>query len=133
MIELIVRLTDEQIERLADSIGERLCEAQQVRLVDAATLAQELGVSRDFVYAHACDLGGERIGAGPRGRLRFDRDRALSAWAGRPTKTAPHPGRRSRSTCDSVARRRRSNHQVGLLPVRPGVPPGRVRDRPSAL
>jgi hypothetical protein len=40
-------------------------------LVDAATLARELGVERDWVYDHAAQLGSIRLG-GPRGRLRFD-------------------------------------------------------------
>jgi hypothetical protein len=41
-------------------------------LVDAARLAERLGVSRDFVYAHADELGARRLGSGPRARLRFD-------------------------------------------------------------
>ncbi len=40
-------------------------------LVDAATLARRLGVSRDYVYAHRKELGGEPLGNGPRPRLRF--------------------------------------------------------------
>jgi hypothetical protein len=43
------------------------------RLVDAATLARELGVERDWVYVNAERLGAIRLG-GPRGRLRFDRE-----------------------------------------------------------
>lgn len=42
------------------------------RYVDAATLAEELSVERDWVYSHAEELGGFRLG-GPKGRLRFDR------------------------------------------------------------
>jgi hypothetical protein len=49
------------------------------RLVDAAVVADALGISRDCVYAHAAELGGKRIGEGPRGRLRFDLDQALAA------------------------------------------------------
>jgi hypothetical protein len=45
----------------------------QARLVDAATLARELGVERDWVYANAERLGAIRLG-GPKGRLRFDRE-----------------------------------------------------------
>jgi len=41
-------------------------------LVDAATLADHLGISRDTVYRHADELGVIRIG----GRLRFDLERA---------------------------------------------------------
>jgi hypothetical protein len=47
--------------------------APSPRFVDAATLAKELSVERDWVYAHAEDLGAVRLG-GPRGRLRFDRE-----------------------------------------------------------
>jgi hypothetical protein len=49
-------------------------------LVDAATVAAALGVSRHCVYAHADELGGQRIGDGPRGRLRFDLVTALEGW-----------------------------------------------------
>jgi hypothetical protein len=45
--------------------------APSVRLVDAATVAQMFGVERDWVYAHAAELGAIRLG-GERGRLRFD-------------------------------------------------------------
>lgn len=41
-------------------------------LVDAATLATELGVSRDWVYEHSDELGVLRLGNGPKARLRFD-------------------------------------------------------------
>jgi len=40
-------------------------------LVDAASVAEHLGVSRDYVYEHADDLGARRLGSGPRARLRF--------------------------------------------------------------
>lgn len=51
------------------------------RLVDAATLAGELGVERDWVYAHAEQLGAIRLG-GPQGRLRFDREAVREQLAG---------------------------------------------------
>jgi hypothetical protein len=53
--------------------------------VDAATLAAHLGVTRAFVYEHAQQLGGVRLGNGPRPRLRFDLSRALEAWNARST------------------------------------------------
>jgi hypothetical protein len=69
-----VWLADEQLVHLADLIAERLAKAAgaQQSLVDAATLAQQLGVSRATIYEHARELGAVRIGAGGRGRLRFD-------------------------------------------------------------
>lgn len=80
------REIDEIAVRVADVLLDRLGPAQRptggaaaydrahapaARLVDAATLARMLGVERDWVYAHAGQLGAVRLG-GPRGRLRFD-------------------------------------------------------------
>ncbi len=79
-------LDDETIERIARRVAELLsaeregradAPARPVRLVDAATLAARLGVRREWVYRHARQLGAVRLG-GPRGRLRFDLDLALS-------------------------------------------------------
>ena len=50
-------------------------------LVDAAQLAAELGVSRDWVYEHAGELGALRLGNGPKARLRFDPVAARAALA----------------------------------------------------
>jgi hypothetical protein len=109
---------------LADAIAERVSELLRIepthrQLVDAVTVAAALGVSRDCVYAHAAELGGERIGNGPRGRLRFDLDRALAAWTSRchskeshtsePSTPARLPGGRPRQRMGSSA---------GLLPIK---------------
>lgn len=88
----------------------------------AVQVAERLGVSRDYVYDHAGQLGGQRIGDGPRPRLRFDAA-AVATWqaaqvscgegrrppAGEPPAQAPHRRRR---------RRARSGTDVDLLPVR---------------
>lgn len=50
-------------------------------LVDAATLAAEWNVSRDWVYEHADELGALRLGNGPKARLRFDPIAARAALA----------------------------------------------------
>jgi hypothetical protein len=42
-------------------------------------VSQWWGVTRNWVYAHAEDLGALRIGAGRRPRLRFDPDRVRRA------------------------------------------------------
>jgi hypothetical protein len=70
------RISPVQIEQIARRVVALLDEAGRLgdgpRYVDAATLAAELAVERDWVYAHAEELGALRLG-GPRGRLRFDR------------------------------------------------------------
>ena len=47
--------------------------------VDARELAEELGVSIDYVYAHATELGAMRLGSGPTAAIRFDLDPARQA------------------------------------------------------
>lgn len=83
-------------------------------LVDAATLAERLGVSRGFVYEHAHELGVIRLGSGPRARLRFDVERATACLAGRKSEVA-EPASQQGSR-----RRRRSGSgtNVQLLPIR---------------
>jgi hypothetical protein len=75
------------IEAIAEATAARLSEivgsgAMTFGLVDARQLAHELGVSLDFVYSHAGELGGMRLGSGPRARIRFDLDRARRSLEG---------------------------------------------------
>lgn len=65
-------------------------------LVDAAVVARELGVERDWVYSHAKELGAIRLG-GPRGRLRFDLDRILEGDNSTASKRRASPVRRRAS------------------------------------
>ena len=101
------RVEPELVEAIARRVVELLrsesSQEDSVRLVDAATLARELGVERDWVYAHAKRLGGIRLG-GPQGRLRFDRELVREQLAEdgspqrQPRKRAPlRGGKRSRS------------------------------------
>lgn len=78
------------VEELADAVAERVLErliahgiAPRQRIVDAQGLGQLLGVSRDWVYAHATDLGVMRLPAkrGARTQLRFDVDAVLRGLA----------------------------------------------------
>lgn len=87
------------IEAIAEATAARLSgivgfSAMTFGLVDARQLAHELGVSLDFVYSHARELGGMRLGTGPRARIRFDLDRARRSLEGKSGDTI---GRRSRS------------------------------------
>jgi hypothetical protein len=49
------------------------------RLVDAATLAAQLGVTRSWIYEHRDELGVVRLGTGTKPRLRFDVETARQA------------------------------------------------------
>jgi hypothetical protein len=107
------------VEAVAERVVERLrtaeCASHSPRLVDARAVAEAIGISRDTVYAYAEQLGGHRLGNGPRGRLRFDLDRALAAWGTRTRTEAPvsSPARAS----ERRVRRRRVTAE-GLLPIR---------------
>jgi len=61
------------------------------RMVDAATLAGELGVERSWVYAHRQELGGVQLGTGSKPRLRFDLDTARELLARSTSKEAQAP------------------------------------------
>jgi len=109
-------LADAIAERVADLLHDR---SPRPRLVDAATVADALGVSRDCVYAHAAELGGERIGSGPRGRLRFDLYRALAAWTACSTSKESHRQKAPVPAGSSGGRRcQRMGSDTGLLPIR---------------
>lgn len=66
-------LDRDDIERLARRVAELVAATPPpaARYVDAAEVARVLGVERDWVYAHAQELGAVRLGGG-QGRLRFD-------------------------------------------------------------
>lgn len=85
-----------ELAALRVEIAELRTEREQTasrQLVDAATLARELGVKRRWVYAHSDRLGAEPLtepGDGRKPRLRFDVDKARLAFARDPDEeTAP--------------------------------------------
>jgi hypothetical protein len=63
-------LDSDDIEAIARRVAELVGNARG--LVDAHSVAAELHVERDWVYAHARELGAVRLGGGPKARLRFD-------------------------------------------------------------
>lgn len=74
-----VRLAPESIEALAVRLAELLGPPAERddfddsrRMLTAAQVSRLWGVSRRWVYEHARDLGAQRLGDGPRPRLRFD-------------------------------------------------------------
>jgi hypothetical protein len=112
-----VRLDAAQLSELARLIAAELRKAP-AELVDAATLAGLLGVSRDYVYENSAELGAVKLGAGSRPRLRFDVETARAAHERsieRPRKAAP---------------RRRRQRAVSSLPNLNG-PASRKRPGPG--
>lgn len=76
----VVRLHPDDLamlaELVADRLAARLSEAtRQTRAPDhwltAAEVAQRFGVTRSLIYAHARELGGVRVGDGPKAPWRF--------------------------------------------------------------
>jgi hypothetical protein len=99
-----LRLDPRDVEAIARRVAELVGTARPpsppaVRYVDAAEVARALGVKRDWVYAHARELGAIRLG-GTQGRLRFDLREVTRTLADRrgeaPAPRSP-PGRRPRS------------------------------------
>jgi DNA-binding transcriptional MocR family regulator len=108
--------------RLAQLVADRVGEPMP-RLVDAATLARILGVSRATVYAKAEELGAVRLGTGKRARLRFDPSAIVAGTQGR-NKTLRRPTPRRRRS-----RKSRHEREANLLPILGGraSPPGPLR------
>jgi hypothetical protein len=102
-------LDAEDIESIAARVAELLRDeapASAVRLADAAEVARELGVDRDWVYAHARELGATRLG-GARGRWRFDlarirRDLACPSPTKRRSTTRRRSYRQPKKSCGDV-------------------------------
>ncbi len=120
-LTVALTLTPDQLDALADAVAARLQPAPVATLVDAQTVADALGVSRDTIYAHADRLGGRRIGDGKRPRLRFDLDQALAAWTRRSVDDGSLDPKSP--TVRAVSRRRRGAGKGSgrrLLPIHGG-------------
>jgi len=80
---VLVSILDE-LRELRAAVEASLAQPQPSRLVDAGTVAAVLGVSRAWVYEHADELGGVRLGGGAKPRLRFDLNVArvqMACWS----------------------------------------------------
>jgi len=69
------------IARLLGRLSARPASTKADDALNPAEAAKLLHVSRKYVYAHVRDLGGRRLGKGPRAPIRFSR-RALTARLG---------------------------------------------------
>jgi hypothetical protein len=91
------------------------------RLMDAATLAAELGVTRSWVYEHRDELGAVRLGTGTKPRLRFDLNTARRALFQRGEKalTSSELARGKRVASRRTVGRRRTTAAGSVLTSRP--------------
>ncbi len=93
------------------------------RLVDAATLAAELGVGRSWVYAHRGELGAIQLGTGSKPRLRFDSEVARNVLAYSASKESQEPKTPVPLRSSRRRRQRRTGSGPELLPIRGSVSP----------
>ncbi len=118
----VSRLNHEEVEAIARRVVELLGEqpaTQSVDWVDARRIAEEFGVSRDFVYSHADELGAVPLGArgdGRRPRLRFNLPTVAAALATQNRRRATDMPDSPRAA--SRKRRRTTGASVQLLPIR---------------
>jgi hypothetical protein len=91
------------------------------RLVDAATLAAELGVDRSWVYAHRTELGAIQLGTGSKPRLRFEPELARNVLAYSASKESQEPKTSAPTPSSGRRRQRRMGSDSGLLPIRGSV------------
>lgn len=123
---LEVRLHDDQLAELADLVVERLrsdavAAPDRTGFVAAKVVADTIGMSADWVREHAEDLGGRRMGNGPKSRWRFDLAEAVSRFD---AAAARSDGERSPAPDPAppqARRRRRTPAPSGgspLLPIR---------------
>ena len=61
-----VTLDAASVEAISRRVAELLRDAPLPGEVDAQTVARTLGVERSWVYAHADEIGGIRLGNGPK-------------------------------------------------------------------
>lgn len=88
------------------------------RMVDAATLARELGVERSWIYAHRQELGGIQLGTGSEPRLRFDVETAQEMLARSTSKDSQAPQAPVVTGGSSRRSRKRLGSSPKLLPIR---------------
>ncbi len=119
-------LAEGLVEPVAQRVVELLREeGQATGRMSAADVAQLLGRSRDWVYAHAEELGAVRLGDGARPRLAFHPERV------RQFEDACSAHRRSKPAEDRSAKPNRGRRQTGSngqkarsLAKRGAPPPG---------
>jgi hypothetical protein len=115
----MLELDEASIEAIAQRVAELLSPAKTGEMVSAAEIAKRFGVSRDWVYEHADELGVIRMGSGPRAHLRFDLEKVAE---GLDARKAPPVRPEGRTAGSNGRKRRRSTRETGLLEIRGEIP-----------
>jgi hypothetical protein len=107
------RLHPEDIEAMSNRVVDAVLLAAHEMpppLITVAQTARMIAMSEDWVREHTAELGGFRMGDGPRGELRFDRDMVWQAVRARQVRQVPAPAARHHAP----GRRRRTG---GVVPA----------------
>lgn len=80
----------ELVEAVARRVVEMLEARSPAEMATAADVARLFAIDRNWVYAHADQLGAIRLGTGPRARLRFELTRVAESL-GRAPEIRPVP------------------------------------------
>jgi hypothetical protein len=127
-------LTSEEEADLREQLGGRprgvisANNSDEEGMLSTAALAKRLNVSPDFIYAHAQEYGGVKIGNGPKAHWRFPVPLRGDEASSQQQATRPDPRTRPRT--------RRATANVPLLAVRGDAPyaaPNEKRPPSSAL
>jgi len=111
----LARLDPESVAAIARYVVALLRDGDEPGgLIDAAEVARRRGVSRDWVYRHADELGAVRMGEGSRPRLRFPPVTPRLPSEGSVAAQAPATPAKSRGRP-----RRENGHNGALLPIGP--------------
>jgi hypothetical protein len=103
-------LDADDIEAIAERVAEKLRDQGLGGYGDAHAVCARFGVSVDYVYAHARELGAIRLAEGPKARLRFDLADVERRLRGSDRKPEPAPKPRR------VRRRKQRDRSIELIP-----------------
>lgn len=97
--DVALEISDDQADELRRQLGvSGRVPVQTSGKITADEAAAILGVSRETVYRHAAELGGQRIGAGPKSAWRFDPAKLARSGNVDVEAQAPQPRRRRRTS-----------------------------------
>lgn len=116
---LAVRIAARLVEPVAQRVAELLREdGGGPRVLSAAEVAERLGRSRDWVYAHRSELGAVALGGGPRPRLGFPAERVAAYLASSAGSRAAEPEDRSAKPIRRRHRGAANGQGAEYLPIR---------------